>query len=394
MNKKSILIFLIFFICLSVFSEDNNDLIRIGVINVENLWDNDPYNNKAYDQFDIKKSNWYEKGIIDRKIENVLMQIKLMKADIIGLVEIEWNASDPEKVFKIPVVINEQKTTFQEELEKDGFKEFIIGKQDSKESSIAVTTAIISKFKVINNEIIDIISDIFKDSARDIQVIEIKCDKNSVSDNITIILSHWKSRNDKTYDDEKMRNKTADEIRKYVNTLPTDKKIIVMGDLNSYYYEEEQRLHLKTTGNEVDVYNGNTVYFYNLWYELKSENRWSDQYDNKLNALMNILINSSLYNGNGINYKDNSFEVIGQNKNTDAGKILLMKNKDGYYFPYRWEIIKKNNLFTHLGKGYSDHLPIVAEFYFTKEKIKNFNASSNKTEISQPHEIIPIKDME
>jgi len=101
----------------------------------------------------------------------------------------------------------------------------------------------------------------------------------------------------------------------------------------------------------------NTLEHYNLWLELPNYKRWSHNFYGDKQGLDSILLPKTLFNGEGLEYVNYSFYVLKKN---------YLFHKKGYIF--RW--LYKNG--RHQGKGYSDHLPIVATFStnrpFQKEK--------------------------
>jgi len=364
--------------------------IRVGVVNMENLWDDIPNNNTPYDDYSADKSNWYSPGILESKVKNILKQIELMNSDIIGLVEIEYNRDEIERVWKLPVLVENKKSTFGAELEKKGYKHKVLGIQNKIEGhkDVAVTTAVISKYPFVYKEALEIKPDkIVSESEsgipsdRDIQI----ADVNLGADSLRLLLGHWKSKGGDAEESHKARMETAQKVRAYINNN-LNKNIIVLGDLNTYYYEDILVDGLESTGNEEEVFKGSSK-LYNLWNEFEFQKRWSDHFNGHRDTLMNMLIGSSFYDGEGIDYKDNSFEVIGQDPQSEAGKVLL----DSLGLPFRWVIGTdkpgKNSRIKHFGMGFSDHLPIVAEFYWPTKKIEAFKPSSIKTWGSSPEPI-------
>ena len=91
--------------------------------------------------------------------------------------------------------------------------------------------------------------------------------------------------------------------------------------------------------------------FYNLWYDIQEENRYSYIFKRKKEALDNILISQALLAKNKMSYIKNSI--------SNFDKPYLFKKKNIYRWQMSYGRIKK-----HKGKGYSDHLPVVAKFLF------------------------------
>jgi len=100
-------------------------------------------------------------------------------------------------------------------------------------------------------------------------------------------------------------------------------------------------------------------WYYNPWTELPFRERWSHKFYGHRSTLDHILLPASMFDGRGIDYVNGSFKVF---------KAPYLFTKKGYI--NRWEI--KNG--KHTGKGYSDHLPVVATF-----DTKPFVPSGNDT---------------
>jgi hypothetical protein len=85
---------------------------------------------------------------------------------------------------------------------------------------------------------------------------------------------------------------------------------------------------------------------YNLWYELPPAERKSDHFRGSWGTLMQKMITPGLYDHSGIQYVDNSFEVVvvdGVNVHTPL------------QLPRRWSNAGE-------GSGTSDHFPVAARF--------------------------------
>ena len=89
---------------------------------------------------------------------------------------------------------------------------------------------------------------------------------------------------------------------------------------------------------------------YNLWLELSPDRRWSYLYFDRKNTPDSLILPRALYDGNGIDYVDNSFDKF------DPGFLF-----DGRQNIYRWQRADRGRG-KHLGRGYSDHLPVFALF--------------------------------
>jgi predicted extracellular nuclease len=156
-----------------------------------------------------------------------------------------------------------------------------------------------------------------------------------------------------------MRIVSAKALRKRIKTLGFNKNIIVLGDFNSDY-EEYKKFKRKRKLNNTNGRTGiNDVLhtknkhtresLYNLWYDTAVDNRYSYFYRGKKEAMDNIIITPTLLSSTGIHYKKHSISTF--------DKAYLFKGK----YPYRWKV-SRARIPKHKGKGYSDHLPVTAEF--------------------------------
>jgi hypothetical protein len=170
---------------------------------------------------------------------------------------------------------------------------------------------------------------------------------------LTVFANHWKSGagNEET---EKIRVENARVLRARLDELlaaDAQADIVIAGDLNSHYNQGRRYRSMKQTGigdilrsqgNELAI-RGKGRDLYNLWFELPSDQRGSDTYQNEWGTLMHIILTRGLYDHRGVQYVDNSFRVLS----------LPGLNADRFGRPVRWQ---------QSGKGFSDHFPLIARF--------------------------------
>lgn len=179
---------------------------------------------------------------------------------------------------------------------------------------------------------------------------------------LAVFANHWKSRASDA-EVEKIRVQNAEVLKARLDELRADNPsvdFILGGDFNSDYnqshrydYMEVTAVNdvLKSTGDERRVKQGDTDKIYNLWYEHDISKRGSDTFRGYWGTLMQIMISPGMYDYNGIQYVDNSFDV-----GRFEGKNIY--NNSGA--PRRWHDFKT-------GGGYSDHLPISMKFTVTEK---------------------------
>ena len=372
--------------------------VSIGSYNLENLWDHDKHNtveawkdykdhlpNDIVDQlppppqysfYSAKRSNWYSPRTLNAKIKSILHTIRLSGTPtILALQELE-SAGNNSKVWDIPY---HGRSTFKKELQKLGYKYFILGEQE-EDNPVAVTTAVISKVPISAEPSVKIRFG-YSTSARDVQVVQWDLPNNS---RLLIFNGHFKS---KAGGGKSQRILTAQAVAKRIKTelaKPGETHIMVTGDLNTSYYEEPLQ-HLGSTGDERLMLGRPTRKLYNLWYELKEQDRWEHSFSGERGTLSHMLISHGLYKKYGLSYVDQSFKVVGQKGK--AAKVLL--SPEG--IPYRWQIRKYFARAVHINKGYSDHLPLVARFKYSPAPTNRQNFKKHITNPSTEQENLPPK---
>ncbi len=306
--------------------------IKIATYNVDNLFDLQN-NHTEYNDYTPFKKNW-NKTNLEIKLENISRVLCEIDADIVGLEEVE-NKNALNLLLK--------------KLKSKGCNYTYSAITNKKKSAIEV--ALISKIAIKQKRDI-----IVSKKARDRNILEVVL---KTDPKLTIFVNHWRSKAAK----ESQRVKYAKALIKRINKLPKNREYIILGDFNSNYNECS---HLKRKFNDTNnscgidtilkTFKKNNLitlnekiskpYHYNLWSELKPYQRWSYDWYGKRGAIDSIIISANLNDNKNWEYKRGSFRVFKK-------KFLFKK---GYI--YRWRYSKKD----HLGKGYSDHLPLIATF--------------------------------
>jgi len=325
-----------------------SDTVSIGFYNVQNLFDLH-YSGTEHAEFKPGISNW-ERGMMQKKLENIASVIQAMGADVIGLCEIE-NGSVLKKL--------------QLALQNKGaeFKHSAIAEGPVKSNTC---TALISRFPIINNRGIAV--PLKQGKTRNI----LEADVVLGIDTLKIFVNHWPSK----MNPESWRMASAKVLSSRINEIPEGTDYILIGDFNTDYDD-----HFKTTTTGIDDTRGITGmhsllrtvdkqsdfairYFneddlkksserihYDLWLELPESARMSYSYKGNHQTPDHILLPGALYDSKGISYIDNSFRSFSW-----EGRLLSAGR------PFRWQVFRKKGVNLHTGKGYSDHLPIFALF--------------------------------
>lgn len=313
--------------------------LKIATYNVENLFDLEKEGYKYKEYKPNTKSLWNKKNY-KIKLNNISDVIKDIDADIIALQEIHSLKALKDLRFTL-----KQKGLY--------YQYFSIA--DKKTTAIKV--AILSKIPFVYSKELKVTS-----SFKYRNILETKFKINN--QNLYIFVNHWKSK----AGPESMRIVSAKKLRNRINQLGYNKNIILLGDFNSHYEENiiflKKRKHndtngktginhvLRTINQTQDAlhveYKQNNLY--NLWYDTNKDKRYSYIYRGKKEALDNILISQSLLNKKGINYIHKSIKSFDE-------KYLFKKKQI-----YRWQL-SHAKIPKHKGKGYSDHLAVIAKFF-------------------------------
>ena len=314
------------------------DTLKIASYNVENLFDLKKNGHEYKEYVPNTKANWNQKTY-KIKLQNIAKVIKEIDADIIALQEIESLQA-----------LKDLRYT----LKQNGLYYQYYKIADRKSTTIKV--AVLSKVPFTSTKEVFVTS-----SYRYRNILELKF--RVASEEFYLFVNHWKAKSGV----ESKRIVSAKALRERVSEIGYDKNIILVGDFNSHYEEhilfKRKRRHNDTNGktginhvlrtlkqtevaSKVKYENKN---FYNLWYDTNKENRYTYIYKGKKEALDNILISQSLLDSKGMDYKHSSIRAYNPS--------YLFKKKNIYRWQTTWKKPRR-----HKGKGYSDHLAVVAEF--------------------------------
>jgi len=315
--------------------------LKIATYNVENLFDLEKSGYEYEEYIPYTKANWNNKTY-RIKLKNIAKVIKDIDADIIALQEIESLKALKDLRFTL--------------------KQMGLYYQYYKIANLKNTTikvAILSKIPFVSTHEIAVTS-----SYKYRNILEAKFKVGN--EYLYLLVNHWKSK----AGPESMRIVSAKRVRKRIQELGEDKNIIVLGDFNSDYEENIRfkrkrkhndtkgitginhilgTIHYKTRASQTKIDKGD---LYNLWYDVESEDdRYSYIYRGKKEAMDSILINSALLDGRGIEYKEGSLHSL--------QKPYLFRKKSIHRWYIKWGKPRR-----HYGSGYSDHLPVMAEFTY------------------------------
>lgn len=311
---------------------------KVATYNVENLFDS-VYQGSEYKEYVPGHHNW-NANTAQIKLNHTAEVICDLDADIIGLQEIE-NQNVLEQL--------------QKRLEEVGCPYPYTAITHKAQATIQV--ALLSKFPVRKpNELI------VKDDPKVRNILEVELEVHGKP--LIVFVNHWKSKSNGGY--ESKRVAYASLLKKRLLSLHEDSDYLIIGDLNSDYdafMTLDERIddahgytainhELSTLSNDHLLQKSQMPKapigsHFNPWQELSLSKRWSHQYFQSKNTLDHLLLPKSMFDGKGIDYIDNSFNVF---------KTSYLIGKKGRI--NRWQYRKGK----HGAKGYSDHLPVFALF--------------------------------
>jgi len=337
---------------------------RVASYNVENLFDLQRSGSEYSEYIPYTKYGW-NKRAFSIKVNNIAQVICDMKPDIIGLQEIESDNS---------------LKALQKALKRCGLN--MPYRAIANKKPTTVKTALLSKFPIAKKREIDP-----DGRMRSRNILEVLL--NADGRPLYIFVNHWKSRKGA----ESRRIRSAKALMKRLSRLPKNSDYILLGDFNSNWNEYKTILKtprindtngvtginhiLKTIKDDKPItkFNIRWPYHYDLWLELPPEKRWSHNFFGKKGALDHMLLSAGMFDNRGINYKDKSFHVF---------KPAYLIKRDGSIF--RWQVAEKGHG-KHLNRGYSDHLPIYAEFttnpFILKTKSKKVEVDNLTTKLEK-----------
>jgi len=315
--------------------------LKIASYNVENLFDLKKSGYEYLEYIPDTSANWNMRTY-KIKLKNIAKVIKEIDADIIALQEIESLEALKDLRFK---------------LKQNGLYYQYYKIADKKNTTVKV--ALLSKIPFVYTKELSVTA-----TNKYRNILESKFTINK--QDLYLFINHWKSKSGP----ESRRIVSAKALQKRIKQLGYNKNIILLGDFNSDHEEyikfQRKRKHNDTNGKTGINHILKTIQqnkksslvsykqdnFYNLWYDTKEDERYSYFFRGKKETLDNMLISQSLLNKKDIYYKDSSI--------SSYKPAYLLKGKN----INRWQT-SRIKPYKHKGKGYSDHLPVVASFIVT-----------------------------
>ncbi|MEW6714873.1 MAG: helix-hairpin-helix domain-containing protein [Nitrospirota bacterium] len=337
----------IFLLLLCCITSIEAKTFKVASYNVENLFDL-TLEGTEYPEYIPNTGYGWTKDMANIKYKNIAGVIKDMGADVIALQEVESK---------------EALISLRNRLKDLGEDYPYLAIADSR--AAPVKCAVLSKFPIAEKEEIQVDNPM----ARNI----LKVTLDIAGNRVILFINHWKSKNGP----ESMRIAYAKTLKREMDKLKEDADFILIGDFNANYDEyqtfpDSYKLndtggitginHILKTIKDSEMVNEKVLtdqaendYLYNLWLEVSEPGRWSYIFSGKKESPDNIIVSRGLYDKKGISYSDNSFDKFQPDYLFKEGTV------------YRWQMTESGRG-KHLGKGYSDHLPIFA--YFSTEPFR------------------------
>jgi endonuclease/exonuclease/phosphatase family metal-dependent hydrolase len=176
-----------------------------------------------------------------------------------------------------------------------------------------------------------------------------------------VLVNHWKAKD--SGETESLRIRSAKVGRAEVDRVLTQDAmadIVLIGDFNSTGDEHRATGKmtgindvLRTTGDRTSMTAQATRSLYDPWFEMPVSQRGSAIHSSTWQSLDHIIMSPGLFDKTGLSYDAGSFDAF-------RAPFLLSYQRaaDGRPVPNRWQ--ESGN--QHGSDGYSDHLPVIADF--------------------------------
>ncbi len=314
--------------------------IRIAAYNVENLFDL-VRSGHEYSEY-IPNTSWrWNRGTYRKKLKNVARVVADMRPDIVALEEIESRQALKD---------------LQAELKRQGCYLPYLAIADAKSTTVKV--ALLSRLPIRSKREIWVTH-----GYKYRNILEARFSVGG--ENLYVFVNHWKSK----AGPESMRLVSARALKRRLDALG-DVNYVLVGDFNEDYDEKHLFARKRKFNDTHGVTGIDDILMtmrrgrfvtcadlrrcprcaYNLWLELPQLQRWTHDFYGSKEALDSIIVSPKLCDGKGLEYKKGSFTRF-------MPPYLLTKKGT----PYRWQR-SRGYPKHHLGKGYSDHLPLLADF--------------------------------
>ncbi|NBW82011.1 hypothetical protein EBR21_09685, partial [bacterium] len=256
-----------------------------------------------------------------------------------------------------------------------------------------VTTAVVSKFPILENSRLDFrfdspaLTDANRDdfvaASRDPQRVTLGLPEGM---RIVLLNSHWKSKRDKSPLGDDMRRQIGQLMRTHLEELRSAGSsggawsAMIMGDFNADYRELPVQEGLQLASNLASARASKNSLF-DLWQTRAAAQQGDYPHDAELTAIDNIVVDQSFLSANPV-VLAYPLRVVGEFG--EAGRLL--RNGDNQPFRSQIHQIKDDSGVLrsfHKDLGYSDHLPLVVELQRSLSTQRLLSAPVFSNEVEQ-----------
>ena len=312
-------------------TEKRDDKIFVASWNIENLFDviDDP--NKNDEDFTPEGYKEWTVERVNEKMENLSEVIALMNnrkgPDILGFMEVEHKYLIDSLITKYFPERN-YKVVGYESPDRRGIDNYLLFDAD--------------KFELLDYTAIEVKFYSEHYVTRDILHVSLAFDKELID----VFVNHWPSRRGGEETSQPRRINAASTLMQYIDSLNAVRAVpsyIIMGDFN----DEPSNYSIQKIIEAGEI-NSEKLLF-NLAWDFYKEGEGTHLYQKDFNMLDQIIVSSSFFNGEDLEYIDNSFAIF-----RDESFIYTEGKKEGAIIPSFAEG-------KYIG-GFADHLPVKAEF--------------------------------
>lgn len=321
-----------------ILSAQNYDTIYIASWNVENMFDNVDDPDKEDEEFLSTGSKEWTDERIHQKMSNLSDVINFMNEgkgpDIIGFMEVEHK-----------YLLEKMAITFLYN------RKYMVVGFDSPDARG------IDNYLMYDSDIFDLVGyykipvNFFNEDYYTRDILHVSLYYND--DILDVFVNHWPSRRGGEERSQPRRVNAASTLKRYVDSLQTIRNsanFVIVGDFN----DEPNNYSIEDVLSAKKIYD-TTAALINLAWKDFDDGKGTLLYNKDFNMLDQIIISRGLLDGKGLEYLEDSFEIISDN-------FFIYTNG-----PNVNSIIPS----FHSGKylnGYSDHLPVGAKLFTNEVK--------------------------
>lgn len=346
--RKTLALFCLLFCCSYItFAQQGKDSLTLRVMsyNVENLFDYEHDNLKDDSEFLPDAQRKWNRKKYKRKLNAI--------ASVITAVG-EWEAPALVGLCEVENERTLTDLTTRSKLRRQGYRFVMTDSPDERGIDVALLYQP-GSFRLVETQFIPVILP-SKDDRPTRDILHVVGQLQSL-DTLDVFVCHFPSRSGGDKETEPKRMAAAHILKQAVDSLETirrDAKIIIMGDFNDYPEDRSIREGLAVT----DAYPTLSSYDAKKLYHLLAGNaRGRNDYGSYRYRGEWGFLDHMIVTGNLLQASSSIYTVPGKADVYRAPFLLVPDTRYGGDFPHR-----NYSGVTYSKKGYSDHLPIYADF--------------------------------